>query len=783
MHIKHIFFFLFIPLLLACTSVFCQSLDTSWWVPATTTYAVAADSQYTYVSVNNSSQPTLVGPYTGYAVKLSQTSVQPQANFPNFNNQVTCVAPDGLGGWYAGGAFTRVNGEERDGLVHILPNGSIDPEFTTNIRQSGGYGAVSELIVTPQHLFIRGFFNSVNNEYRYGGLAKLHRQSGKVDTAFAPKYIDIPVRTFLLHDVHLYIASYFSVVDNINRLYLARLNASTGRLDTTWKPACNGAITKLQATDTHLFVFGSFTSIGGAAKNKLAKLDISTGLADITWTSGAGPSINDIAIDTSFLYVGESDALLRLSTATGAKDISFNVSVQNPGYNTYVGSVQLYGAHVYINGAISLVQGKPFISLARIVKQTGQVDEGWNPAFSNTQQISLGFQDGDIAIGFTSNTMGGFYVKNLIRFHNLTGQVDSSFKPNPSGIISDMVTKDGFLYLGGSFSLPYDNNKFIASLARINTANGLLDSSWNPKLIGSVRRLVIHDSLLYACGDYTSINNKPFKHISRVSLATALPDSTWDPKMTGQFVSDVAITDSFVYVAGKFTNIGPVFKRQLAKLRVSNAELDTLWHPQPSDQVNAVLVLDTMIYAGGWYQVIGGIQQRSLALLNNTDGKPISTFVPPYINSSLGQNITHLVAHGPYLYYNTGPQGITRINRFSGQADASFSPSASYITGLKLLNGALFSTGGSSQPNMFQRGWGSLARMPMPDISHFVYTVKTGNWHDASVWNTGQVPTANSEVMLLHSLTIQQNVTCRRLELLPGTAVQIASGVQMLVQH
>ena len=61
---------------------------------------------------------------------------------PGFSGlEVRAVAADGAGGWYAGGTFERVDGWERGGLVHLLADGTVDPEFHGDRRHRRGAGA------------------------------------------------------------------------------------------------------------------------------------------------------------------------------------------------------------------------------------------------------------------------------------------------------------------------------------------------------------------------------------------------------------------------------------------------------------------------------------------------------------------------------------------------------------------------------------------------------------------------------------------------------------------
>lgn len=66
--------------------------------------AVAVDGNYTYIGGDF----TYVGPNTGNGVKVSTTSQIPDGSFPKVNGYIRAAVPDGSGGWYIGGSFSRV---------------------------------------------------------------------------------------------------------------------------------------------------------------------------------------------------------------------------------------------------------------------------------------------------------------------------------------------------------------------------------------------------------------------------------------------------------------------------------------------------------------------------------------------------------------------------------------------------------------------------------------------------------------------------------------------------
>ena len=59
--------------------------------------------------------------------------------------------PTARGGWFAGGTFERVDGWERGGLVHLLADGSVDPDFHVEIA-----GTVEALALDGSTLWVGG---------------------------------------------------------------------------------------------------------------------------------------------------------------------------------------------------------------------------------------------------------------------------------------------------------------------------------------------------------------------------------------------------------------------------------------------------------------------------------------------------------------------------------------------------------------------------------------------------------------------------------------------------
>jgi hypothetical protein len=108
---------------------------------------------------------TRVGPASGALGSffgVSPTTGERVPNFPLVDGVVNAVEPDGAGGYYIGGSFAMAGGVPREGLAHVLADGSVDPAFAPAIRG----GAVFSLRLGSSFLFVGGDFNHVDDTPR-----------------------------------------------------------------------------------------------------------------------------------------------------------------------------------------------------------------------------------------------------------------------------------------------------------------------------------------------------------------------------------------------------------------------------------------------------------------------------------------------------------------------------------------------------------------------------------------------------------------------------------------
>lgn len=287
---------------------------------------------------------------------------------------ITAAVPDGRGGWYVGGFFTRIGGKPRTRLAHLLPDGSVDPRFRIAVGRRGDRSWVRALTRRGRVLYVGCACRLVGGRYR-PGLVAIDLRTQRVLDAFEPGlWIDVdrlattrerllvarndnyPVPGITALDLRtgavergwnagfrligdagtfstvvpkgrrVFVAGAFRVT-GFRRNGLVALDAATGAVDRAWAPkppdcpVCIGfaSLSGLAVSDERVYVSGSFTRLGGLPRNGVVALDPRTGAVDRSWRPARGSqTILTLALAAGRLYLGTGTGLLALDARTGA---------------------------------------------------------------------------------------------------------------------------------------------------------------------------------------------------------------------------------------------------------------------------------------------------------------------------------------------------------------------------------------------------------------------------------------------------------------------------------
>jgi hypothetical protein len=221
-----------------------------------------------------------VGAGTGSGVPLDPASGARSASFPKVNGPVYVTVPDGAGGWYIGGDFTRVGDRSRHNAARILADGTVgawNPNVDHAVRAIAlGPGGGANLA------WIGGDFTVVNNAptpMAARGLAATNLFGGEAVWGIPGNSTGSVLALALSADgSRLLAGGDFSYFGGAVRSRLAAVDPRTGAIDPAFNPGADGPVRALvTAPDGRIFAGGDFTRLGGRAQPRLAALAGSSG--------------------------------------------------------------------------------------------------------------------------------------------------------------------------------------------------------------------------------------------------------------------------------------------------------------------------------------------------------------------------------------------------------------------------------------------------------------------------------------------------------------------------
>jgi uncharacterized delta-60 repeat protein len=334
---------------------------------------------------------------------------------------VLAVALQSDGKVIVGGSFTKFDGLNRNRLIRLNTDGSVDDTFNAFVMN----GEVRTILVLPDgKILAGGTFTAV-----------------RVDANAASDTV---------------------------RNRLARFNAN-GSLDTTLSPDVNSDVRVLvQQTDGKIMMGGSFTTVSGVGITRLARLT-SNATLDTSFTSpdirngevraiipentDADPEMESYIIGGSFTDVrgtGNRNRLARINS--DASLTTFNPNANNVVFDM----VLLASGKLLVGGAFTgFTDGAGnFIARTRLARlnTNGTVDEVFGQEVNNEVRDLHLETNGNVLVAGVFTQLGDFARRGLGRVL-VDGTVDATYAPEPDNEVRSMVTlPDGKLIIGGIFN-------------------------------------------------------------------------------------------------------------------------------------------------------------------------------------------------------------------------------------------------------------------------------------------------------------------------------------------
>ncbi len=655
--------------------------DANAWVPDGQVHSVAVDNDYTYIS----GEFNYVGPNTGGGAKLTTTSDDPVLTFPSVSSnqgagQVNAVVPDGSGGWYIGGYFTKVGNQWRSNLARINSDGTVNTDWNP-----GANGSVFSIAVDGSSVYVGGNFSEAGgqpNSY----FAKLTNTTGSADGSFTAQADDI-VRVLAVNGDYLYVGGHFNNINTQERHYLAKLDKTTGTVDGTWVPNPNDVVYAiafyLDGINWDVYVGGNFNTIGGLPKPKIALLNDTNGSADgdfaVPFSEGV---VRSIIVNSDYLYIGggfvinytnefmEEITVTNLAKITRGGTINGEWRFQS---NSAIYSVAETMADLFIAGLFTNLDDKSINYAAKISKANGGVYDTWQPNPSGESYITS-VSGTDVYLGGNFVSAGGVPRKNLARISHTTKTADLTWAPELNSTATDMVIDGASLYLAGYFTTV--NGTARGRGARISTTDGSL-GVWDPVSDAVINTIVTDGVNVYAGGPFTQIGGESINRLAKLNNSTGAADATWNPNPNLEVLT-IALLNNNLYAGGYFTSIGGQSRNYIARIPLVANEAGNAdgWNPNSSSIVMTLMQDGSNIYAGGIFSNIGGQARPYLARLSPTTGLADEWNPAPNDNVfTLADAQDYIYAGGAFLSVGGVDNTYSaKIRKDNGITDASWNP-------------------------------------------------------------------------------------------------------------
>ena len=650
-----LFSLLFVPLLFVQPAAYGQEVDSTAWETNGPVHAFARRGNTVYVG----GQFSYMGPSTGTGATVGLAGGE--AIFDHYpgiaGGAVETAIPDGKGGWFIGGTFTRVQGVDRLRLAHIRSDNSLDPQWRADADST-----VGALLLHGDQLFVGGKFGTLNGTARLR-LAALDAATGQVTAwnAAVKGYAGAAVhnQVMVLHEKNgiLYIGGNFTGINDELRNHLAAVEIATGRV-TPWNPNEGNAdhpdylsvsfVKNMSVAGPTMYVCGEFNYLGRAARKNVAAIDVATGTAT-SWNPNPAfftARISDMALANDTVYLGgdfyfpgvtKNHHLIALDATDGRILPWYPIITGRVNYSL-VSTITVAGQTVYVGGDFTGAGGKARLNLAAFDIPTAQPTD-WSPNmnfkfFGKIRELAV--SGNTMYVGGDFRSIGGQRCKNLAAVNAFTGR-PTGWRPEADANVFSLLVHNDLLYVGGGFSTI--NGKPRKHLAALDAVTGEV-TAFDAKIVPGqdipqqfgIKVLQIHHEKLYLGGNFSSVGGQARWHLASVDPLTGAV-TAWNPNVSNSvrsYVNSMVAVDGKLYFGGNFYQVGGVWRFSLAAVDLLTGQL-TPFNPSRDDystvDVYAVVAKDSLLYFGGRFNQVGYQSRTNLAAARIPSGQ-ITAFAP-----------------------------------------------------------------------------------------------------------------------------------------------------------
>lgn len=550
------------------------------------------------------------GKYTGsfIAVDTTNGSLVAQPTWPKVNGEVTFSIPDGSGGIFIGGTFSKVGDSVRGNFAQINAAGQV---------------------------------TSLNFNFQLGSGAFL---SSKGIVTCAVVYNGI-----------LYVGGSFVTVNSTARNRLVAINLSTKTI-TSWNPGVGGMYVNAMVTDgTNLYVAGDISSIGSIPKNNLGSIVLSTGTVN-TWGPNANPTSNGgiYAMDYSdgYLYF-----LYKYLSTVNRVGTTSSVIQSSSIANNQLRAIKVIDDKIYVGGYFTNIGGQNRNRIAALDTATFTV-KSWNPNIGGGSVHDIKYNNGLFVAG-DFNYVGGVSKRYLAKIDTATGLASSlSILINPASIIKTVLPIGTSVFIGGDFATV--NGKYRNNLAAINLKSNEI-SNWDNTTNGEVFDILIDSGSIYFAGWFSTINGLSRQGVAKMNITNNVL-ANWNP-LNGTTATAYVLYNhgADIFVGGNLSVYGTINHYGIIKTDKINGIIDN-WAPATFNigEVRDIKISGNNLYLAG---NLATTTNSNCLLIKHNLVSGLSSFITGTPTGSYQSNAVHLLDNKVYIGGTiTNVSGFTRTN-------------------------------------------------------------------------------------------------------------------------
>ncbi len=506
---------------------------------------------------------------------------------------------------YVGGSFTDVNGATRWNAV------ALDNTGTETSWDPGPDSTVYTISydTTTDQIALGGSFSSLNYFNDAPVFLGVVNNTDGLYNGSTYEVDDVVRTTFFTHGL-LYAGGDFVNSGATARNHGAAFDPTTGALQ-AWDPDTDGTINTIVSDGNYIFLAGSFGAVNSTSiplsRSNIAAVDIDTG-ADLGWDPNISGQVNSLQLDVpnnliyaagSFTFVNGGTARNRLAAFS---TLDATVTSWNPNANSQMNALAANsdGSQIYVGGQSTKVSFLVRNHLAAINPTTGR-PTSFNPDI-NDDVYSLLIDGSTLYVGGQFSAVNnGALTRNRVAAFDTSTSLANSWDPEANGTVRWMTQKGTTLYLAGDFT--FLNGISHERLAAVDT-NGTIDS-WSPTINAPVYGLAVSGTTLYVGGAFTNIDSNTRNYLAAFNTTNNTLTS-FDPNMGNQ-VRFLHVHNDILYAGGDFNTVngGSITRNYMAAFDLVTGNV-TSFDPDFNGFARAIYTDGASIYVSGSFTRVNG---------------------------------------------------------------------------------------------------------------------------------------------------------------------------------